>query len=78
MAEPCKNRIVMGDQGIYYCPDCMECECCTPEWSKAHGQLDYECLVHDGECVFVDNPNFPRHVCLEPFEISTALPIKST
>lgn len=63
MADPCKNRIVMGDQGIFYCPDCMECECCTPEWSTAHAQLDYECVEHDGECIFADNPNFPRHVC---------------
>lgn len=63
MANPCKDRIVMGDQGIFYCPNCMECECCTPEWQTNHADSDYECVRHAGECIFADNPHFPRHVC---------------
>lgn len=64
MAELCKNRIMMGDQGIFYCPDCMECECCTPEWSAKHATSDYECVVIDDDgCIFKGNHNFPRHAC---------------
>ncbi len=58
----------MGDQGIIYCPECMECECCTEGWHETHGKLDIECHREkkDESCWFSDGwKGWIPHKCEE-------------
>jgi hypothetical protein len=71
VATECTERIAMGDQGVFHCPCCMECECCTEDWVAKHGHLDYECVEHEGVCLFANNHNFPRHTCPKPSPTGT-------